>query len=93
MAFYWVSGSIAAVIVIVSGWALASRMRRRIKKDLNRTAESADLASLETWMKVDEAEEKKEPGREWVPTSIDLGPDTGARIDLFPEDKKSGSRQ
>jgi hypothetical protein len=46
-------------------------MRRRIKKDLATSADDADLASLETWMKVDEVEENKNPGRDWAPESSD----------------------
>jgi hypothetical protein len=67
MAFYYLAASIAAIIIGVSGWVLATRMRRRIRKDLGRVGDDADLASLETWMKVDEAEQKKNPGVEWAP--------------------------
>jgi hypothetical protein len=67
MAFYYLIASIAAIIIAVSGWIFATRMRRRIKKDLGRTADDADLASLETWMKVDEVEKKKDPSRAWAP--------------------------
>ena len=59
MAFYYLAASIAALIIGISGWVYATRMRRRIKKDLGRAAGDADLASLETWMKVDEVEQKK----------------------------------
>jgi hypothetical protein len=69
MAFYYLTASIAAIIIGVSGWVFATRMRRRIKKDLGRAADDADLASLETWMKVDEVEEKKNPGSAWAPES------------------------
>jgi hypothetical protein len=33
-------------------------MRRKIKSDLGREATDADLTSIETWMKVEEAEER-----------------------------------
>jgi len=33
-------------------------MRRKIKKDLGRKAAKEDLASIDTWMKVDEVEER-----------------------------------
>jgi hypothetical protein len=36
------------------------QMRRKIRKDLGRKATEADLSSIETWMKVDEVEERKE---------------------------------
>ena len=71
MALFYLTVSIAAIIIGVSGWIFATRMRRRIKKDLRRAADDADLASLETRMKVDEVEEKKDPGREWAPKSSD----------------------
>ena len=69
MAFYYLAASIAALIIGISGWVYATRMRRRIKKDLGRAAGDADLASLETWMKVDEVEQKKNPGSERAPES------------------------
>jgi hypothetical protein len=34
MAFYYLAAAIAAIIIAVSGWVLATRMRQRIKKDL-----------------------------------------------------------
>jgi hypothetical protein len=34
-------------------------MRRKIKRALGRKATEADLASIDTWIKVDEVEEKK----------------------------------
>ncbi len=71
MAFYYLAAFLAAIIIGVSGWVYATRTRRRIKKDLGRAAGDSDLASLETWMKVDEVEEKKDPGREWAPKSSD----------------------
>jgi hypothetical protein len=69
MAFYYLTASIAAIIIGVSGWVFATRMRRRIKKDLGRSADDADLVSLETWMKVDEVEKMKDPGRASAPES------------------------
>jgi hypothetical protein len=56
-------------IAAVSTWIMGIRMRRRIKKDLGRPAKETDLTSIETWMKVDEVEETKNPGRAWVPKS------------------------
>jgi hypothetical protein len=83
-AVYYMSASVAFIVIGISGWIFGTRMRRRIKKDLGRAADNSDLASLGTWMKVDEVEEKKNPGHEWVPDSIDLGPDDQRRIELFP---------
>jgi hypothetical protein len=42
----------------VSGWIVAVRMRRRMKKSLGRNATDLDLVSLNTWMRVDETEQK-----------------------------------
>src|SRR5258708_11117949 len=86
---------IISLITIISSWIIGTRMRRRIKKDLGRKANEKDLTSIETWMKVDEVEEKKKPGREWVPQPVDLVPDHDLilgdeqPIDLFanPKDK------
>jgi hypothetical protein len=38
-------------------------MRLKIKKDLGRKATQADLTSIDTWMKVDEVEQGKEPDK------------------------------
>ena len=42
----------------VSSWIVAVRMRRRMKKSLGRKATDLDLVSLNTWMRVDETEQK-----------------------------------
>jgi hypothetical protein len=89
---------IISLITIVSSWIIGIRMRRRIKKDLGRKANERDLTSVETWMKVDEVEQKKNPGREWVPQPVDLVPEDDLilgeekPIDLFtnPKDKTNG---
>ena len=47
------------IVTTVSAWITALRMRRRIKKALGRPATDAELTSLNTWMKVDEAERRK----------------------------------
>jgi hypothetical protein len=51
-----------AVLVIfattVSAWIAGIQMRRKIKRDLGRKATDADLASIDTWMKVDEVEQR-----------------------------------
>jgi hypothetical protein len=44
-------------------------MRQRIKKDLGKTVDEGGLTSIATWMKVDEVEQKKNPGHEWAPES------------------------
>ena len=60
---------IVAIVSIISAWIIGNHMRRRVKKDLGRAADEGDLTSIETWMKVDEVEEKKNPGRAWAPES------------------------
>jgi len=41
------------------GWIAALRMRLKIKSDLGRKATQADLTSIDTWMKVQEVEQRK----------------------------------
>jgi hypothetical protein len=76
---------IIILITVISCWITGVRMRRRIKKDLGRAPKESDLCSIETWMKVDEVEERKSPYREWVPRDdYDLTPGK----DLVPEGEK-----
>ena len=51
---------IIAGVMAISTWIVGVQMKRKIRKDLGRKATDADLSSIETWMKVDEVEEKKE---------------------------------
>ena len=54
----------AAVIALtVSGWIVTSKVRRRMQKSLGRKAADLELASLNTWMKVEEAEQQEEESR------------------------------
>jgi hypothetical protein len=64
-----------AMLTVISGWILGVHMRRRIKKDLGAVAYEGDLTSIETWIKVDEVEEKSgaSPNRDWVPKSSNIG--------------------
>jgi hypothetical protein len=48
------------VVALVSVWLTGIQMRWRIRKDLGRKATSADLTSIDTWMKVNEIEERNE---------------------------------
>jgi hypothetical protein len=57
------------LILGFSSWIVANRMRQRIKDDLGKTSVADDPDSIETWMKVDEVEQKKNPGRAWAPES------------------------
>ena len=54
----------AAVIALtVSGWIVTSKVRRRMKKSLGRKATDLELASLKTWMRVEETEQREEESR------------------------------
>jgi len=46
------------ILNTVWAWIAGLRMRLKIKRDLGRKATQADLTSIETWMKVDEAEQR-----------------------------------
>ena len=46
------------IVTAISSFIIGVKMRRRIKKDLGRKATDIDLASVETWIEVDQAEEK-----------------------------------
>ena len=49
----------SAIVQTVWAWILELRMRLKIKRDLGRKPTQYDLASIETWMKVDEVERRK----------------------------------
>jgi hypothetical protein len=49
-----------AVWLTVSGRIVSLRARRRMKKSLGRKATDLELASLNTWMRVEEAEQREE---------------------------------
>jgi len=57
------------VVLGISSWFVANRMRRKIKSDIGKSVGDGDLTSLETWMKVDEVEKEKNPVRDWAPES------------------------
>lgn len=48
----------ATVFNTIWAWIEGLRMRLKIKKDLGRNATQADLSSIDTWMKVDEVEQR-----------------------------------
>jgi hypothetical protein len=53
----------AAIALTVSGWIITMKMRSRMQRSLGRKASDLELASLNTWMKVEEAEQReKESG-------------------------------
>jgi hypothetical protein len=54
---------VAVIAATVSGWIVTMQVRRRMKKSLGRKATDLELASLSTWMKVEETEQReKESG-------------------------------
>lgn len=60
-------GIIALVILLITSvgsWILGIRMRRRIKRALGRdVANEAELTSLNTWMRVEDEEERNRGGK------------------------------
>jgi hypothetical protein len=48
---------VSAIVTTTSAWIAGIRMRLRIRRDLGRKATETDLTSIDTWMKVDEAEQ------------------------------------
>ena len=79
VAFIDVNGLV--VVTLVTAWIVRSRMRRRLKIDLGKTVDDNDLLSIQTWMKVDEIEKRKNPCRDWSPEStvVDRQMSKGAR--------------
>jgi hypothetical protein len=49
-----------AIWLTVSDWVVSLRARRTMKKSLGRSATDLELASLTTWMKVEETEQREE---------------------------------
>jgi hypothetical protein len=49
-----------AIWITLSGWIVSLRARRRMKKSLGRKATDLELASLNTWMRVEEDEQRDE---------------------------------
>jgi hypothetical protein len=49
-----------AIWITLSGWIVSLRARRRMKKSLGRKATDLELASLNTWMRVEEEEQRDE---------------------------------
>jgi len=53
----------AVIAVTLSGWIVTRQVRRRMTKSLGRSATDLELASLKTWMRVEETEQReKESG-------------------------------
>jgi hypothetical protein len=56
-------GMIGLFALTVSGWIVTARVRRRMGKSLGRKATDLELASLKTWMRVEESEQRQEENR------------------------------
>ncbi len=57
-------GLVVVAFTVISAWILGIRMRRRIRRALGINVESeSELTSLNTWMKVEDAEEQNKVGR------------------------------
>ena len=58
---------LALTVILVTGlwaWILGIRMRRRIRRALGKNVENeAELTSLNTWMKVEDEEERGRAGK------------------------------
>ncbi|MGZ4899956.1 MAG: hypothetical protein ACXV8X_09895 [Candidatus Angelobacter sp.] len=52
-----------AIALTVSGWIVTVRVRRRMKKSLGHKATDLELASLKTWMRVEETEQREEESK------------------------------
>ncbi len=51
------------IISSISAWIVGIRMRRRIKRALGKNVSETELTSFNTWIQVDEAEERKHGGK------------------------------
>jgi len=56
-------GITKAIVATVSEWIVTLRTRRRMKKSLGRKASDLELASLKTWMRVEETEQREQESR------------------------------
>jgi hypothetical protein len=50
---------VAVIALTISGWIVTRQVQRRMKKSLGRSATDLELASLKTWMKVEEREQQE----------------------------------
>ena len=50
---------VEALAVKVSEWKVTWQVRRRMRKSLGKTPSDLELASLKTWMKVEEREQEQ----------------------------------
>lgn len=50
---------VAVIALTVSGWIVTKQVRSRMQKSLGRKPVDLELASLNTWMKVEEREQQE----------------------------------
>lgn len=50
--------TVAVIALTVSGWIVTKQVRSRMQKSLGRKPADLELASLKTWMRVEEAEQR-----------------------------------
>ena len=65
--FAEIKGIAALVVIIftvVSGWIMGVRMRRRARRALGRRVSDGELLSINTWMEVQQAEQRENPRTE-----------------------------
>jgi hypothetical protein len=51
------------IATAISGWVVTLRARRRMKKTLGRNPNDLEMASLKTWMQVEQDEELREASK------------------------------
>ena len=58
---------LGVIAVTVSAWIVTRQVRRRMGKSLGKTPSDLELASLNTWMRVKEAEQREEESSPFHP--------------------------
>ena len=56
-------GFAAAIAATVSEWIVTGHVRGRMRKSLGKKPSDLELASLKTWMKVEETEQREKESR------------------------------
>jgi hypothetical protein len=51
------------IAVTISGWLVSFQVRRRMKKTLGRNPSHVEMASIKTWMQVEQDEELREASK------------------------------
>jgi hypothetical protein len=58
-----IEGLITLIFTSVSSWITAIKMRRKVREKLGRKATDTDLASIDTWTRLDEVEERDQENK------------------------------